>query len=52
MFSSEGTYGKLRNKIIHPVRPILSDHSTIAQMDELITDYVTIKETLIKRDNS
>lgn len=50
-FLADGTYGQLRNKIMHPVRPILSDQSTIAQMDDLLTDYTAIKEILSKRGN-
>lgn len=49
-FSSQGTYGELRNKIMHPVRPILSDQNTIAQMDELLTDYTAIREILSTGD--
>lgn len=48
-FLADGTYGQLRNKIMHPVRPILSDQNTIAQMHELLTDYSAIKAILSRK---
>lgn len=45
-FSPEQVYGKLRNKVMHPVRPILNDTATIRDMDELLRDYSDIKEIL------
>lgn len=45
-FSANGTYGELRNTIMHPVRPILKDSGTINKIDELFTDYLNIKEIL------
>ncbi|PZV85407.1 hypothetical protein CLV31_103199 [Algoriphagus aquaeductus] len=45
-FSPEGTYGEVRNKVMHPVRPILSDRTSIGKINELLSDYHIIKETL------
>lgn len=45
-FSPQGIYGILRNKIMHPVRPILNDEYTISNIYELIQDYEIIKELL------
>jgi hypothetical protein len=45
-FSPDQVYGKLRNKVMHPVRPILNDTETIKHMDELLRDYSDIKEIL------
>jgi hypothetical protein len=45
-FSADNIYGQLRNKIMHPVRPILNDTESISQMDELLRDYSEIKEIL------
>lgn len=45
-FDPKGTYGILRNKIMHPVRPILSDSLTISKINELLTDYEVLKELL------
>lgn len=44
-FSSKfsSVYSPLRNKIMHPVRPILSDKKSIDQIDELLNDYQKIK---------
>jgi len=42
-FCSEGVYNLIRQKIMHPVRPILSDKKSISQIDELLTDYIDIK---------
>lgn len=45
-FSPDNVYGKLRNKVMHPVRPILNDTATIKDIDELLRDYSDIKEIL------
>lgn len=45
-FAPEGVYGELRNKVMHPVRPILNDNDTISKIDELLRDYSDIKEIL------
>ena len=45
-FSPENTYTLLRNKIMHPVRPILSSPEIINKMDELLVDYEIIKDTI------
>lgn len=45
-FSADNIYGQLRNKVMHPVRPILNDAASISQMDELLRDYSEIKEIL------
>lgn len=42
-FGQDGTYNLIRNKVMHPVRPILSDHKSIEQMNELLTDFEIIK---------
>lgn len=41
-FSS--VYKELRNKVMHPVRPILSDEESINEIDELLNDYQEIKD--------
>jgi hypothetical protein len=46
-FSPNGTYGILRNKIMHPVRPILSNPESISQINELLQDYSAIREILL-----
>jgi hypothetical protein len=45
-FSPTGIYGEFRNKIMHPVRPILNDDASIAKIDTLLKDYSEIKELL------
>ena len=45
-FSPNGTYGKIRNKIMHPVRPILNDKGTISNIHELLQDYSRMSEIL------
>lgn len=45
-FSPTGIYGELRNKIMHPVRPILNDANSISKIDTLLRDYSEIKELL------
>lgn len=45
-FAADGTYNILRNKIMHPVRPILTDSDTISNIDILLTDFQKIKEIL------
>lgn len=42
-FGTEGVYNLIRQKVMHPVRPILSDKQSINQIDELLTDYGDIK---------
>jgi hypothetical protein len=49
-FGSEGVYNLIRNKVMHPVRPILSDQNSIMQINELLDDYIMIKEILGERD--
>jgi len=43
-FGAGNIYSNLRNKIMHPVRPILSDKESIKQIDELLTDYEEMQE--------
>ena len=43
-FGTQGVYNLIRQKVMHPVRPILSDKKSIHQIDELLTDYFEIKE--------
>ncbi|MBU1822416.1 MAG: hypothetical protein KKG00_13025, partial [Bacteroidetes bacterium] len=50
-FRSKGSYGELRDKIMHPVKPILSDQKTIFQIDELLTDYPIILEIVNRKVN-
>lgn len=49
-FSPEKVYGKLRNKVMHPVRPIINDRETIKEINELLLDYLDIKEILRYKD--
>ena len=42
-FGSQGVYNLIRQKVMHPVRPILSDTKSIYQIDELLTDYNEIR---------
>ena len=42
-FRTQGVYNLIRQKVMHPVRPILSDKKSICQIDELLTDYIEIK---------
>ena len=42
-FGTEGVYNLVRQKVMHPVRPILSDKNSINQIDELLNDYIEIK---------
>jgi len=42
-FGTEGVYNLVRQKVMHPVRPILSDKNSINQIDELLYDYTEIK---------
>ncbi|MCO4293068.1 hypothetical protein NF867_09350 [Solitalea sp. MAHUQ-68] len=45
-FSANGLYSQLRNKVMHPVRPILNEKETMQKIDELLKDYLEIKEIL------
>ena len=45
-FNSNGLYTEIRNKIMHPVRPILSNHESINKIDELLNDYDEIKQII------
>lgn len=47
-FGSQGVYNLVRQKVMHPVRPILSDTKSINQIDELLSDYVEIKSIVEK----
>mgnify|MGYP006428716889 CR=1 FL=1 len=42
-FGTQGVYNLVRKKVMHPVRPILSDKKSLNQIDELLNDYVEIK---------
>jgi hypothetical protein len=42
-FGTQGVYNLVRQKVMHPVRPILSDKKSINQIDELLNDYIEIK---------
>ncbi len=42
-FGSQGVYNLVRQKVMHPVRPILSDKKSINEIDELLNDYIEIK---------
>ena len=43
-FGTGNIYSNLRNKVMHPVRPILSDFESINEIDELLTDYEKMQE--------
>jgi len=45
-FGTQGVYNLVRQKVMHPVRPILSDEKSINQIDELLTDYIEIKNII------
>jgi hypothetical protein len=45
-FLQNGVYYKIRNIIMHPVRPILNDNESIAKIETLIKEYSEIKELL------
>lgn len=45
-FSSKGLYNEIRNRIMHPVRPILSNGITVADINQLLSDYAAIKQIL------
>lgn len=45
-FSTQGVYNLVRQKVMHPVRPILSDKKSIDQIDELLTDYIEMKDII------
>ena len=47
-FGSEGTYNLIRRKVMHPIRPILSDIKSIDQIDELLSDYEEIRNIIEK----
>jgi len=47
-FGTEGVYNLIRKKVMHPVRPILSNKESINQIDELLTDYIKIKDIIEK----
>lgn len=47
-FGKDGTYNLIRNKVMHPVRPILSDHDSIEQMNELLTDFEVIRSLTVE----
>lgn len=44
--STEGLFNIIRNKVMHPVRPIISDMDSICQIDELLHDYMVINSIL------
>ena len=50
-FSPENTYTILRNKVMHPVRPILTEPNTISKINELLDDYEIIT-TLVNDSNT
>ena len=50
-FGTDSVYTTIRNKVMHPVQPILSDKKSINQIDELLTDYEAIKEIVGYREN-
>lgn len=47
-FGTQGVYNLVRQKVMHPVRPILSDKKSINQIDELLNDYIEIKNIVEK----
>ena len=48
-FSSNGLYNEIRNRIMHPVRPILSNGITVADLNQFLSDYAAIKDILEKK---
>lgn len=44
--SPDGIFSIIRNKVMHPVRPIISDLDSICQIDELLHDYAVINNIL------
>jgi arsenate reductase-like glutaredoxin family protein len=51
-FGTEGVYNLVRQKVMHPVRPILSDKNSINQIDELLYDYTEIKNIVENTNQS
>lgn len=45
-FCAENLYWDIRNKVAHPVRPLFTDKKSIEDINELISDYLKIKEIL------
>jgi len=45
-FSPNGVYNNVRNKVMHPVRPILNSRDGISEINELLNDYYEILEIL------
>jgi hypothetical protein len=44
--ASNGLYNKIRNRVMHPVRQILSDDLGIEEINQLLLDYAEIKELI------
>lgn len=45
-FNSDQLYGKIRNNVSHPVRPLFSDFNSVKEVNQLIEDYIDIKKLL------
>lgn len=45
-FSSNNIYGKLRNDVAHPIKPIFTSLKSVERVNELISDYYEINEIL------
>jgi hypothetical protein len=45
-FCADNLYWDIRNKVAHPVRPLFTDKKSIENVNELISDYLKIKEIL------
>ena len=45
-FHANNVYGKLRNAVAHPVKPLFTSRDSISDVDELITDYYIISDLL------
>jgi arsenate reductase-like glutaredoxin family protein len=45
-FSANGLYNEIRKRVMHPVRPILSNGITVTDLNQLLSDYAAIKQIL------
>jgi hypothetical protein len=45
-FCVDNLYWEIRNTVSHPVKPLFRDEGSVVKVNELISDYITIKEIL------
>lgn len=45
-FNPDGSYNKLRNKVMHPIKQIINDGESINQINKLLLDYPEIKKII------